>query len=163
MGLKITNADGLARIRLHLRRAAALDCTELMEEGARILREDNERRALAGLDCEDRPMPPTRREMDPDLSRRRGSGPPLAPNRIASRVIRLVQVTWTTAAPWASLLRWAGFDANNGRPVLGMHANPGGGARYPRRDVISRPTPTAVKRFRQAARDFVRAKLRYNR
>jgi hypothetical protein len=45
-----------------LKRFRATDCTTLMEEWERVLTDDNRRRALAGLDCNDQPMMPTQRE-----------------------------------------------------------------------------------------------------
>jgi hypothetical protein len=45
-----------------LKRFRATDCTPLMEEWERVLADDNRRRALAGLDCNDQPMMPTQRE-----------------------------------------------------------------------------------------------------
>lgn len=92
-----------------------------------------------------------------------GSGPPLVPNREVSRAIHNVEVSWTDFPPWRCMLRWIGFDAANGRSILDMHAHPTGGARYPRRDVISHPRPTAVNRFREAVKTFFRERLQYHR
>jgi len=163
MGLTVTNLEGLTKVRKRLEAIQQLDFSPLMVDGERILREDNTRRALAGLDCNDNPMPVTMREINTAMSRRKGTGPPLAPNRRASREINpgVVQTASTRSAPWLATLRWVGFDAKNGMPILGMHAYAvGSNHPYPRRDVISHPTPTAVAKFRAALRAFVRQQLR---
>ncbi len=161
MGLTVTNLEGLTRVRKRLEAINRLDFTPLMAEGARILNEDNRRRALAGLDCNDQPMPVTMREINAATSRRKGTGPPLAPNRRASRVIQLAETSYTRSAPWVSMLRWIGFDSKNGLPILGLHAyEVGTNHPYPRRDVISNPTPIAVARFREALEAFVLERIK---
>lgn len=161
MGLTITNLEGLTKVRKRLERIQQLDFSPLMAEGARILKSDNTRRALAGLDCNDQPMPVTMREINAAMSRRKGTGPPLAPNRRASRVINLTETAYSRSSPWVATLRWIGFDSKNGKSILGMHAyDVGTNHPYPRRDVISNPTPTAVRLFREALVRFVRERLR---
>lgn len=165
MGFTVTNLEGLVKIRKHLERAAKLDYTPLMEEGARILQQDNIRRSLAGLDCNDQSMPSTQRERDPKQTQlgAKGTGKPLDPNREQSRIVANVRVSWTQnhAAPWYSTLAWMGFDSKRGEPILAFHAHTRGHDwPYPKRDVISHPTPTATKKFRAALRAFVRSELR---
>lgn len=170
--------SALERIRATLERAEGIDFTELMIEGARILQEDNERYLLEGLDCDGRAMPATWRERNPEGfwftrgagpgrkrvhvwgGREAGYGPPLLPHREQSRAIRNTQVGWTTAEPWAASLTWVGLDTDDGRAILGLHAHPGPGAPYPRRDVVSRPRPATVARFVEALDLFVRPLLR---
>jgi len=262
MGLTVTNLEGLTRVRKRLEAINRLDFGPLMVTGELILKEDNERRALAGLDCNDVKMPPTVREMQTgelkstlarlettlksetkagkaqrkadekalkadiretrkwqstfrkakehglviaagasirqmergiaakaalrfeqvrlneaeqnaarikkELDRRlkspklgMGTGPPLAPNGVASRVVNQTETASTRSAPWVSYLRWISFDAENGLSILGMHAHQEGHSwPYPKRDVISHPTPTAVRRFREELRRFVRERMR---
>lgn len=168
---------GLDAVQGRLDRALALDFTELMQEGARILQEDNRDGLLAGLDCDGNPMPETWRERNPEGfwftrgvgpgrkvirvggGQELGFGPPLVPRGGQSRAIANTRVGWTTAAPWHSFLSWTGFDTADGRSILGLHAVPPAGAPYPRRDVIGRPRPTAIARFRKALELFVRSVL----
>lgn len=168
----------LDRIRVMLDHAGSIDFTELMIEGARILQEDNERYLLDGLDCDGRSMPATWRERNPEgfwftrgtgPGRKRihvlggqeaGYGPPLIPHREQSRAIRNAQVGWTTAEPWMSMLTWVGFDSDDGRAILGLHAHPGPGAPYQRRDIVSHPRPETITRFVNALDLFVRSQLR---
>lgn len=161
-----------------LDRAGKIDFTDLMVRGAQILQEDNERYLLEGLDSDGHAMPATWRERNPEgfwftrgtgPGRKRvhvrggqeaGHGPPLVPHREQSRAIRDTQVGWTTAEPWMSMLTWVGFDTDDGRAVLGLHARPEPGAPYPRRDVVSHPRPATIARFVEAMDLFVRPFLR---
>lgn len=133
----------------------------LMIRWETILKEDNERGLLAGLDADDQPMPKTQRELSPSLSRRKGAGPPLVPRGRQSRAIALARTAHGhDGVGFRAYLGWDGFLAEgNGRGVLGMHANPIG-ARYPKRDVIARPRPTAVRLAREALREWGRTLLR---
>lgn len=160
--------SGIVNVQTRLGRLANLTretVRPLLEEGGRILIEDNERGLLAGLDANDQPMPPTKRQMDGGKSKRLGAGPPLVPNRKASRAI-----LWfgkgggavrygQDATGYFVDAGWDSFTASNGRDVLSMHANPVN-APYPRRDVISHPRPTAVRRFRAAVNVWARNLLR---
>lgn len=161
--------SGVVNVQARLRRVAALsraDIEPLLQEGGRILIEDNARGLLAGEDAHGAPMPATQRELGIGSSRREGSGPPLAPKRRQSRAI-----AWFARGGGAPRYGqdgtgyfvdagWDSFTAPNGRDILSMHAYPAAGARYPRRDVISRPRPTAVARFREAVRVWAQNLIR---
>lgn len=158
----------LKRVSAHLRRIAdagaanAMPVVEpLLVEWETILQQDNERGLLAGLDCDDQPMPPTRREQTPRLSNTLGSGPPLVPSGTASRAIQLARTAHgQDGVGFRAYLAWEGFTAENGRHILSMHARPIN-APYPRRDVIAKPRPTAIRRAREALRKWGRDLLRY--
>jgi hypothetical protein len=173
------NGDALKRIQAKLRKLANPDPRPLLEEWERILYQGVERRAKSGLDCNDRPMPPTLREQGIGGEWRtitRGgktfpvlikpsdtlpNGPPLQPNDATSRILRTRQVKHDTiGGRWVAQLSWTGFDASNGRSVLGMHASPDAGARYPRRDVISKVADKDVALARKALVIWFKGELR---
>lgn len=89
-----------------------------------------------------------------------GAGPPLVPHGAQSRAIRLLEVTEVgrDSAGWYVLAAWDSFDSKDGRPILEMHANPID-APYPKRDVISKPRPSVVRRFQEHAAQRIRVKL----
>ena len=134
------------------------DVRPLLDATARMLVEENARKALAGLDCNNQPLRVTQRERLASRSRRLGSGKPLAPRYRASRII-----TRARAAGFVSpdggfqvVLDWPGFTDRKGRPILGHHQK---GIRTRSgfkivRDVVSHARPDTVKRFRAMARAF---------
>jgi hypothetical protein len=166
-----TRGGGNFRRRIQQWQAAVADPVPLMEEGGRILLEDLERRAFAGLDVDDKKMPPTLRErgiggewrtirghpvlveVDPNPP----AGPPLIPHNAASRLLRLARTGHEHRPPnmWAAYLGWPGFTSDSGVEVLAYHRT--GGKRLPRRDQSSHPSPTALKRWQQAFRDWLNA------
>jgi hypothetical protein len=178
-GSTLYHGAALTRLQAKLRKLANPDPRPLLEEWERILYEGVERRAKAGLDCNDRPMPPTLRERGIGGEWRtitRGgktfpvlikpsdtlpNGPPLQPNDATSRILRTRQVKHDTiGGRWVAQLSWTGFDASNGRSVLGMHASPDAGARYPRRDVISKVADKDVALARKALVIWFKGELR---
>jgi hypothetical protein len=166
-----TKGGGNFRRRIQQWQAAVADPVPLMEEGERILIEDNERRAIAGLDCNDDKMPATLRErgiggqwrtikgkpvlVEPDENP--PSGPPLLPHNQASRLIVLARTGHEHRPPseWAAYIGWPGFTSDEGVEILSYHRK--GEGRLPKRDVTSHPSPTALKRWQQAFRDWLQA------
>jgi hypothetical protein len=103
-----------------------------------------------------------RRGQSPRLAQ--GSGPPLAPNREASRSIALFTLDTPrreSLHSWVIEGGWNNFMSRKGGHILGYHRR---GIRSRRgilvRDVSSKPTPTAVKRARLGLRDWVRNIMR---
>lgn len=266
MGVRVVNIGALDRARLRLLFAwrKLQDPEDLLLEWRRILEEDNRRRAMAGLDCNDEAMAPTRREIeltanrdeviqlkrlertlrgemkeanrrlkpayrqnvtremqdleafmemaggaktrrvrDPILrelkaeyreakraagreriyrgearvinrqikqverkvarrmaaGRLLGTGPPLAPNRDQSRIVRLARSRHRNLAPgrWVAELGWDSFDSLDGRPILVFHQRGIPSRRGPIvRDVLSHPSPAAADRARVALRRWAR-------
>lgn len=102
----------------------AADLSPLRDPVRTILVQGNRERALAGTDAQGRRFAPL---ASSTLKRRKGSGPPLAPRREASRVVTGYSVNvqagpgrLTFAASWP------------GQPWMEYHAR--GGGRLPRRD-----------------------------
>lgn len=166
MALVTVDPGGLETIRAHLQRIATVEqqaalVEPLLLRWETILAEDNKRGLLAGLDCNDQPMPPTQRERDTSLSRRLGGGKPLVPRDTRSRAIRLARTGHgRSASGYFAALAWDGFTASNGRSILTMHRS-AHGAPYPVRDVISRPRPTAVNLARNSLREWGETILKY--
>jgi hypothetical protein len=164
-----TQSGGAFRKRIQAWQQAAADPRPLLEEGERILLEDNERRLHAGLDVDDKPMVPTLRERGiggewrtigghPVLVKadtNPPAGPPLIPHKAASRWLRLARTGHEHRPPdgWVVYLGWPGFTDDRGVEIPSYHRT--GGKRLPRRDQSSHPSPTAVKRWRQAFVDWV--------
>lgn len=156
------------RRRIDALQAAVADPRELMEEGERILLEDNERRLLAGLDIHDAPMVATLREQGiggqwrtirgkPVLIERDEhppAGPPLIPHNRSSRWIALARTGHEHRPPhdWAAYLGWPGFTSDDGTEIPRYHRL--GEGRLPIRDQSSRVSPTAAGRWAQAVRDW---------
>lgn len=150
--------SGVAKKRLA--KLKNLDPTPLLAETERILFEDNRRRALAGLDRNNRPLRITRRERSPTLAHRLGTGPPLAPNRGQSRIVRLARTrSWVDSGGWHAQLGWNSFDSRRGEPILPLHAE-GIPSRsgVVVRDVLG-PTPTARRLARAALHAWIRTIL----
>ena len=156
----------------------SLDPMELIQVWKGILYEDNIRRAMAGLDVNERPMPPTMRErgiggqwrtitkngrkirilveVDPNPP----AGPPLLPWGKSSRLITLAETRHEirkvgTLVEYAAQLGWPDFTAEGGDWVLGFHTNPGPEAPYPRRDMTSRVSDKAVALAQEALDDWL--------
>lgn len=153
--------QGLVRTQERLDRAANLDYHPLMREWETLLLDGNREGLLSGLDRFNRPMPTTQRQRDPKLSAKYGSGPPLVPNREASRAIVYARTTsgQVDSDTWAAILYWQDFTSIDGLEILPMHAHPGPRARYPRRDVIG-VRPDDVAMAGKLAGAFVRRMLR---
>jgi hypothetical protein len=168
MEIKTSGAGSFVR-RVRSLREAVADPKELMEEGERILFEDNERRLLDGLDVFDQPMPATLREqgiggrwvtikgrpvlVEPDPNP--PAGKPLIPHTRASRWITLAQTGHEHRPPneWAAYLGWPGFTSDDGTEIPKYHRE--GKGRLPRRDQSSQTSPTANRRWQQAFRDWI--------
>lgn len=154
--------DAVKAAKDHIDRVRGIDYRDLVAIFERILRQDLERRALDGLDINDRPMVPTKREMSQELSRRLGGGPPLAPHGLQSRLVRYAYTrsgTLTTRS-WFAELTWRGFDDDRGKPILEYHQH---GIPSSRgvivRDELSHPSPTAYSRYYKEANAFIASKL----
>lgn len=158
-----SDISGIGRIIKHLKSLSDIEIRPLAEEMGRIMVEENRRRLLAGLDSDEKPMPPTKRELGIGSSQRRGSGPPLVPRRTASRAIalfRVIRYERSGKGEMRIVCGWDSFDTRKGQSIPDLHARPGPGARYPRRD-IKRVGPTAIKRCREAAVVFYVRKVHY--
>jgi hypothetical protein len=169
--------SGLERLKAKLDRIGGADFEPLMETWAQdVLLKNHEARIAAGLDVDEKPMPPTWREQHAESQwvtigkgpgRRRfkmegsqdaGGGPPLAPKDSGSRVLRNARARGFKAGDvYEARLYWEDVEAPNGKSILAMHASPGAGARYPKRDVCSHASPTD----RREAKDELRAYVRY--
>ena len=144
-------------ITLNVSPVAGIDLTPLVNAAAKKFMASHVSRVLAGKGVDEKPLPITKRQRDPALSRRYGNGPPLAPKRHGSRVIRNA-----TAAAfrrgnglYVVELSVPSFTSKGGKDILPMHARPGSGVRYPKRDVISGPSPADRREFAEDLRRFV--------
>jgi len=168
--------SGFDRLSQRITTFVDADYTPLMEEWERILHEENEAGLKRGEDCDGNPMPPTWRERHDESRWMRGkggkpfkalgkqeggTGPPLLP-RDTSRAVELAMTRSGRdgSAVWFAALGWPGFATNSGLWIPSLHAHPDADARYPRRDIISRPRPAAIKRARKALRSYVRSLMR---
>lgn len=154
--------DSVKAAKDHIDQVQRIDYRDLVAIFERVLKQDLERRAMGGLDINDRAMVPTKREMDPELSRRLGGGPPLAPHGLQSRLVRYAYTRSGTlkTGSWFAELTWRGFDDNRGKPILEYHQH---GIPSSRgvivRDELSHPSPTAYSRYYQEANAFIASKL----
>jgi hypothetical protein len=156
-----------------------LDPMELVEHGKLILSEDNEWRASAGLDVHEQPMPVTLREqgiggkwvtikgrrilIEPDPNP--PAGKPLDPHGHASRIVTLAETRHEvrrngTFVEYAAQLGWPDFTNANGDWILGFHSHPDAKAPYPKRDMTSRASDTAVKLWREACQKWIQEATR---
>jgi hypothetical protein len=163
------DTSGLEAITDRLGDIANLDYTPLVERWAKRLVDDNARFAMAGLDCDEKPMETTVREVTPWMSRRRGAGKPLNPKYRQSRIIRLAQSGRfhdPGTDSWFAQISWPGFTDKNGNGILGHHRN--GIRRNPRpklglkggkiiRDVLSRVRPSTLAGAKDDLRDFLQS------
>lgn len=166
--------DGLTRITQKVKGLGEIDFVPLMKQWEDILHEDNRAGALAGLDGKGKPLAPVRYRPLASLGRivftplannnltashyRSLDGPPLAPRRENSRIItnfrtssgRLDDDSWQAVGAWEDVLSVRGL------PFLRFHFK--GSGRLPKRDLRG-VRPSAVKRAREALRDFMRGFL----
>jgi hypothetical protein len=156
------DTTGLDRL---IRRAEALrrvDYTPLMNQWAQLLVRDNAAAARAGTDRDGKPLVRTVREMSPALSRRKGSGKPLAPRTEASRLIRWARGRAARLADgtYAAVLYWTNFTTHKGRSILAIHK---AGIRSRRgkivRDVLG-VRPATKGEARRLLRDFLTTIIR---
>lgn len=185
MALSTSDVDirGCQRLQAHLEKIAAAadaDALPIVEplliRWEERLKEGNSRRALAGLDRHDQPMPTTWRETHPESrwvrlpngkrfkmlgSQEAGTGPPLAPSRNASRIVANARTGHgRDATGFRAWIAWEAFTTESGLHILALHANPGPGARYPRRDVLG-VAPTEVALAQQDLEEWGEALLKY--
>ena len=160
MASGVENIGAFDRIKNYLSNLTAIDPAPLMKDVEQIVIDENRRRLHAGLDSNDARMPPTKRERSPRLSQRLGSGPPLAPNRDASRAIRLCRVISheKVASGFRITIGWQGFTTRDGQSILGFHKR--GGPYYPVRD-ITRISPATKAKIQAATSEFYRKASRY--
>lgn len=130
---------------------ASIDYTPLAEEIRQILIEENAAARGAGLDKDGDPFVPLRggRPLTAgEISRRGGSGPPLAPRGSASRIVSGFVVEVVPLGDGAILVRgsWPGF------PELRYHSE--GAGHNPVRDPVG-ITPAAEARIGEAVRGFL--------
>ena len=161
MASGVENIGGLIRVERYLRNLAKLDMKPLATKIEKIVISENQRRLLSGLDSNDAAMKPTKREQNPNLSRRLGGGPPLIPNRKASRAIQLFRVVDRTfhSGGFVIVFSWPGFTSSNGKSILGFHKN--GSGPYPVRD-ITRVSPSTKQLIQKTANEYVTKALRYS-
>lgn len=183
----------LERLAAHLDTIADLDrqadlVEPLLLRLETVLRDDNERGLLAGLDCNDQPMPPTQRETHQHsawrtikgrrvlvalatppkagdqgpIRHRKGGGKPLVPRGTQSRAIANARTAHGRLGPrsYFAALAWHAFDSDAGAPILAYHRT-ASGAPYPVRDVMSRPRPTAVGLAKKSLREWGEQLLQY--
>lgn len=156
-----TNLDltGLGRLIGRVKAIGDHDWTPTVAGMAQDLLAHHEARIDAGLDVDERPMPPTKRERSPALSRRLGGGPPLAPKPQSRTKTRARSGGFRTAeSVYEARLWWENFTAANGRNVLEMHRK--GEGRLPRRDVTGHPSPTDLRTARERVRRDAKAALK---
>ncbi len=182
--------DRLAKIEGLLARIATADPTPLLEEFERIVEADNERGVLAGLDKDGNPMPPVtyrpKASKGPGLSRKQQSprhnafgkryqatgdnltssqyrkldGPPLAPRRKASRVIKNLDIgSFYDPATGKGIAfgAWKGVVSKKGVAFLAFHFN--GEGRLPRRDLRG-VRPWGREQAKQALRRWWKSLLK---
>lgn len=158
--MPITGLDDLNRLSRWVGKTldfAGVDMNPLIKDWEKILAEDNVRRAMVGLDCNDRPMTTTQRELSPAKSRRTGSGPPLAPHGMSSRIVTAARTrgSYNRGRGYAEL-GWDSFDSRSGQPILPFHQHGIPSRSGPIvRDVMSHPSPTALRKCQEAVTKFV--------
>ena len=158
MPIIIKNRDAISRLGARLDRLVKADYAPLMQEGARILVEENAAGLERGEDWQGQPMPATQRERSVKLSQTKGDGPPLIPRYDQSRAEKLPQTSasWSERAPWRCAISWPGFRTKDGRSILRFHAE-ARNTPYPKRDIIGGVRPKAKQRFRTVAKTYVLA------
>lgn len=106
-----------------------------------LLHVENARALMMGLDKDDDPMVITKRQLDPELSARLGSGPPLAPHYGASRVVTMFRTQITAQDGMVNI------DGSwPGAPFLRFHVDSGmPRTLLPIRDIVGlRPSTRAL-------------------
>jgi hypothetical protein len=172
---QLKTAEGKGSSRRLITALMEADPIELVEEGERILFQDNERRLMAGLDVHESPMVATLREqgiggewrtirgrpvlIEPDDNP--PAGPPLLPRGRASRWIQLARVrvvdVFQPPNIWVASLGWPDF-LSGGLSIPDLHSR--GAGRLPIRDQTSRASDTAVRLWKAAIRDWVNDTIR---
>jgi hypothetical protein len=159
------NLSALSRVVKGLEGLRDLDWKPVLEEGERILAEGHRKMVLSGDDPEGKAHPVTMREIDPALSRRLGSGRPLAPNHEASRVIAWavtdsgLESSTKDRRVYLIVIAWPSFTDRKGRNILDMHAHPSASAPDPRRNVLGVPREV-LRTFTTRLADFARQAAR---
>jgi hypothetical protein len=126
--------EGYDALRASMARLAHPDPTPLLRQLEEVIFRDNERGVLAGLDRNGQRMPVTKRQLDPNLSAKLGDGPPLAPKRTDSRVIKdLVTGFFQDGGDWVVFGAWENVLSKSGVPFLPFHFR--GEGRLPVRDL----------------------------